>query len=200
MDVPFNAEVQCTDGTCGRSTHVIFDPQSNAITHLVVKEEGLLGDERLVPIDFTLEGTPDRIQLRCTKDEMKSMTPFVRNQYIQPNKLGDESPGSDFLLVPGLAVHATPIRPIAVKVEQTPEGELSLARGLPVHALDGMIGHVSEFLMDPASHKITHLVIEEGHFWDKKHHTIAVTEIDHVDKDAVYLRITKDIVEALAAV
>jgi Methyltransferase domain len=36
--IPVNAEVRCTDGTCGHSTCVLINPITNKVTHLVVKE------------------------------------------------------------------------------------------------------------------------------------------------------------------
>lgn len=193
MDVPFNAEVECVDGVCGRSTHVILNPEKKEITHLVVKD-GLLGEERLVPMEMAFDSTTTTIRLRCAKSEVKEMSPFVRNEYIPQINPAGRGTGSDFLLMPNMAM---PQRTITVSHEEVPEGEVALKRGVSVRALDGPIGRVGEFMIDPRTGNITHLVLEEGHFWDKKHITIPVSEVDHIEDDAVYLRITKDIVEAL---
>jgi hypothetical protein len=37
MDIPVNAEVQCSDGLCGRSTYIILNPTTEQIRRLVVK-------------------------------------------------------------------------------------------------------------------------------------------------------------------
>ena len=41
-------------------------------------------------------------------------------------------------------------------------------RGDPVHALDGEIGRVQGLLVDPDDHRVTHVLLEEGHLWGRK--------------------------------
>ena len=198
MNVSTNADVNCVDGSGGRITHLILDPEKKEITHLVVKD-GLLGDERLVPLTMVVDSTSAETWLRCTKSELKQLPPFARNEQIQPSQPSDPSAHGDVILVPGMAIQR-PLTPITVKREQIPDGEIAMQHDISVNALDGRIGHVSEFLLFPPDHKISYLVAEEGHLWDKKHITIPVSEIGHIDKDGIHLRITKDIVEALPTV
>ena len=40
-DIPIKARVACTDGPGGKSTHVIADPASGKLTHVVVKDKEL---------------------------------------------------------------------------------------------------------------------------------------------------------------
>ncbi len=181
MNVPTHADIDCVDGFCGYSTHLVLDPENKEITHLVVKD-GLLGEERLVPIDMVFESSPTAMSLCCTKSELKQMPPFVRNEPIQPIQASDSYIDGDSLLISNTLLQQ---HPIIVKREQIPEGEIALKQSVSVDALDGHIGHVSEFLVYPADHTITHLVAEEGHFWDKKHITIPASEIDHMDKDCI---------------
>ena len=38
MEIPLQAQVECTDGLCGRSVYVLINPVTDQVTHLVVKE------------------------------------------------------------------------------------------------------------------------------------------------------------------
>ena len=39
IEIPLNAQVECTDGVCGRSVDVLINPVIDRVTHLVVKED-----------------------------------------------------------------------------------------------------------------------------------------------------------------
>ena len=39
MEIPLNAQVECTDGVCGRSAFVLIDPVVDQVANLVVKED-----------------------------------------------------------------------------------------------------------------------------------------------------------------
>jgi hypothetical protein len=39
MEIPLNAQVECTDGACGRSEYVLINLVSDNVTHVVVKED-----------------------------------------------------------------------------------------------------------------------------------------------------------------
>jgi hypothetical protein len=62
------------------------------------------------------------------------------------------------------------------------------------------VGRVDEFLIDPENDHITHLVMREGHLWGQKDVTIPISEIDRIEGDSVYLKLSKDEVEALPAI
>lgn len=78
--------------------------------------------------------------------------------------------------------------------------ELAIKRCTPVEATDGPIGQMDEFLVDPQDGHITHLIMREGHLWDQKEVTLAVSEIDLIADDRVYLKLDKRSVAALPAI
>ena len=197
MDIPINATVECVDGLGGRSTAIILNPISDQITHLVVREPGLLGIERLVPVDLVEESTPQLVRLRCTTDELATMQTFISTEFIPV------PPGFEPYSVAGTMlwpyVGLDPDVP-AIEHEEIPPGELAVHRWARVHATDGAIGRVDEFLVNPANDHISHLVLREGHLWGQREVTIPVTEIDRIDEDAVYLKLNKRQVAALPAI
>lgn len=89
---------------------------------------------------------------------------------------------------------------VEVEHESIPPGELGVRRGARVRATDGNVGRVDEFVVDPTSGHITHLVLREGLPWDQEEVTIPITEIDRIEEKTVYLKLDKDSVEALPAV
>ena len=91
-------------------------------------------------------------------------------------------------------------RRIVVDAKQIPADELAIHRGTQVEARDGHIGQVSEFLVNPTTGHITHLVLKEGILWNKKAVTIPAAQVDRIEQDTVYLKLDKKAVEALPSI
>jgi hypothetical protein len=206
MDIPVGADVQCTDGLCGRCTYVLVNPVQKEITHLVVKEEESPHAERVVPIAAVNETTPDMILLRYSTEELGNLDPFIEDEYIREDLPDPDSTavgfgtgaGGSYMVWP----YATPTHSVTVRVEtkHIPLGELAIRRGAHVEASDGRVGRVDEFLVDPCCEHVTHLVMREGHLWGQKDISIPVAEIDRMEKDIVYLKLSKREIEALPTV
>ncbi len=69
-----------------------------------------------------------------------------------------------------------------------------------MEASDGHVGRVDEFLIDPDTDNITHLVLREGHLWGKKDVTIPVSQIDHYKENIVYLKLNKQAIDDLPVI
>lgn len=67
-------------------------------------------------------------------------------------------------------------------------------------AADAWVGQVDELVVDPKTHRVTHMVLRQHHLLKDKAITIPVTEIEKAEMDTVYLKIDKDAVEALPTV
>jgi sporulation protein YlmC with PRC-barrel domain len=72
-------------------------------------------------------------------------------------------------------------------------------RGESVHALDGEIGKVQGFLVDPDDNRVTHVLLQEGHLWGRKEVSIPISAVTGVDA-GIRLNITKKQVEDLPPV
>jgi len=86
-----------------------------------------------------------------------------------------------------------------VKRTRIPPGELAVHQGARVEVANGRVGRVDEFLVDPGSGHITHLVLRKGHPRDPKHVILVVSDIDRIEEDTVRLKIDKHTVESLPA-
>ena len=130
-DIPVGADVECIDGLCGACTAVVVEPQSETVTHLVVREHEFPHVERLVPLSRVAQNHPSRIHLDCRLAELRHMPEFVETEYL---------PGSTpyFFWPVGIEAFA----PLVVEHERVPAGELAIHRGARVQAADGAAGRV----------------------------------------------------------
>lgn len=199
MDVPLNVDVNCADGPAGRSTSIILNPINSEVTHVVVKAGR---DEYMVPLDLIVESTPNQIQLRCTQDELLRLDLFVKMQFMGAEKVNAQldmqllSAESDANWWPYSQIDDQYLD-VYSQVEQIPHNELAIHRGSEVRASDGRIGQVDEFLVNPANHHISHLILVEKHLFGRREVTIPVEQIDRIEQDVVYLKLDKQAVRAL---
>ena len=194
MDIPIHAEVRCADGPCGESDCVILNPVTDQITHFVVREKAYPFEKRLVPVERIKETSPYLILLDCNLDEFAKMPKFIETEFLVPDPY-------KYTISPTMIwPYATYMEAITIEHEQIPPDELAVHRGASVEATDGQVGQVDEFLVDPKSGHITHLVLREGHLWGKKDVTIPIAQIDRIERDTVYLKINKQETENLPAI
>jgi sporulation protein YlmC with PRC-barrel domain len=180
------ATANCVDGPGGKVSRVIIDPATETVTHLVIEPKHRFGVGRLVPLDL-VETTAGDIRLRCTVEEFGALEP------AQETELVDDATGS--LGLGGL--NTPPPVPVIIQ-DVVPLGEANVDRGEPVHALDGEIGRVQGFLVNPDDHRVTHVLLEEGHLWGRKKVSIPVSAVTGVE-NGIQLSLTKKQVEDLPA-
>jgi len=80
-----------------------------------------------------------------------------------------------------------------------PAGETQVRHGDHVHAVDGEIGEVQGFVVDPADHRVTHVLLREGHLWGRREVAIPVSAVVGMD-DGIRLNLTKQQVADLPPV
>jgi len=182
------AMASCVDGPGGKVSRVIIDPATETVTHLVIEPKYRLAVGRLVPLDL-VDTTAGDIRLRCTVEE------FGNLEAAQETELVDDVTGG--LGLGGLAGPGGVASPVPVILQDVvPLGEADVERGDPVHALDGEIGRVQGLLVDPDDHRVTHVLLEEGHLWGRKKVSIPVSAVTGVE-NGIWLSLTKKQVEDL---
>ena len=190
------AEVSCTDGACGRLSRVVVDPVAQAVTHLIV--ESRRGHElpRLVPVSLA-DSTGGEIRLNCTSAEFDVLDPAEETQFIAAD---DDVPNyrpTDTVFWPHYGYRGA--RGNLETSDTIPPGEVEVKRGEHVQASDGRIGQVDGLVIDPDSHRVTHVVLQEGHLWGRKDVAIPMSAVTRTD-DGITLRISKDQVKDLPPV
>jgi sporulation protein YlmC with PRC-barrel domain len=203
--VPFTigAKVTCTDGVCGELRRVVVDPVARAVTHLVVEPKPGLELARLVPLDLVDDATSGQVSIRCTRAEFERLGAAEETQFA-PGTLSDPAYGPGqvlnwpyYGLGPGLAGVGPDIVSPGVVYDTIPLGEVEVRRGEHVQATDGGIGHVEGLVIERDSHHVTHVLLQEGHLWDRKQVAIPIRAVTKVDDDGIHLSLTKEQIEDL---
>jgi sporulation protein YlmC with PRC-barrel domain len=202
------AEASCSDGFCGKVSRLVMDPVALTVTHLVIEPKHRRESGRIVPVDL-VDTTADHLRLSCSLAEFERLDPaeevdvaegldygggFGQAEAVQG--YGGMGGGGATGMGIGMDLgHSTPV----VVHDVVPVGEADLRRGERVHALDGEIGQVQGFLVDPGDDHVTHVLLQEGHLWGRKEVSIPISAVTGVD-DGIRLNITKKQVEDLPPV
>ncbi len=197
LKFPLNVEVHCSDGLCGRSTHIILNPATERVTHIVVAPQQSSGVERLVSIKLVANTAAEVILLNCTRTEFEKLEVFNQPDFVYTDIPQHATAPNLTLLWP----YVVPVKRIVDdKIRRIPPGELAVRRGARVRATDGWIGRVDEFIVGPVSGNITHLVLRESNLWKEKEVTIPVLHIEHIEENVVYLNIDKKTIASMPSV
>jgi sporulation protein YlmC with PRC-barrel domain len=184
------ARASCPDGFCGVVSRTILDPAARTVTHLVIGPRHGTGG-RLVPLDL-VEAAAGEIRLRCTLDEFGRLDPAEETELVDGG-YGDAGAMGMGGSVPGMSLgYSTPL----VVEHAVPLGDIEVERHESVLAMDGHIGQVEGFAVDPADQKVTHVLLKEGHLWGRRQVAIPVSAVASVDA-GIRLNITKQQVEDL---
>ena len=219
MELPLGVEMNCTDGKCGRSTYLIINPVSMELTHVVMRMAPAPHTQYIVPLDWIEESSPKEIHLRCTMKGAMQLPVFIDTEYIElpapltkadarssrreqevPNELPSYLTQEDMATWSRVRAHPFVV---ATKrfdpdpLEHLPDGEIAVKRGAEVQATDGKIGRVDEFLVDPETLRITHLVLREATPLARREVSVPVSAIDSIYETTVYLKLAKKEVKAL---
>jgi sporulation protein YlmC with PRC-barrel domain len=182
------ATASCVDGPGGKVSRLIVDPATETVTHLVIQPKHALGVGRLVPLDL-VDTTAGDIRLRCTVEEFGGLEPAQETELIDDVTASLGTGG----LNPAMGI----MSPVQTMVQDVvPLGEADVDRGDPVYALDGEIGRVQGLMVDPDDHRVTHVLLEEGHLWGRKKVSIPASAVTGV-ASGIRLCLTKKQVEHL---
>jgi hypothetical protein len=160
---------------------------------VIVRPDRLAFSARLVPVDLIAEASEQGIRLRCTRNELRRLECFVEASYMQPaapQVMPSELPL--FSLWPD-----TYFRSIITTTERIPKGELAIRRFLVAKAIDGPVGHVESFVVDPANDRITHVVVRTDHVLSRQEVAVPASEMATIVDHAVLLRLDRRGVEEL---
>ena len=205
------ASVSCSDGLCGEVSRLITDPVDRTVTHLVVQPKHKKYHGRLVPLEL-IDTTAGEVRLRCTFAEFDELEPAEEVDVVEGDDyLGGYGGASSlqgygnagaggFGPASGVSIGGSVGHRISTTVNDVvPMGETQVRHGDHVHAVDGEIGQVRGFVVDPGDHRVTHVLLREGHLWRHKEVAIPVSAVVGMD-DGIRLKLTKQQVEDLPPV
>jgi len=198
------AQASCTDGPCGTVIRVVLDPIKEELTHLVVEPTHRQGLGRLVPLSL-VDVTAGEVRLSCTIAEFEKLDSAEETQFV-PGTAGYAEYGPEQVLSwPYYGLGGVSMELDLENASQTvtydtvPLGEVAVRRGQHVHATDGDIGQVQGLVIDPGSHHVSHVLLQEGHLWGRKEVAIPISAVTGT-ADGIELKISKQDVENLPPV
>lgn len=177
------AQARCSDGPGGKVIRIVIDPATRTVTHLAIEPTDHWARARLVPLDL-VNPTGSEIGLRCTVAEFGQLDAAEEVQMVDDIAPGDLGPVD-------LASPLAEAQPMEVTVEDVvPPGETELRGGDYVQAVDGDIGQVQGVIIDRGDHRVTHVLLREGHLWGRKEVAIPASAVTDVT-DGIVLNLTK---------
>jgi hypothetical protein len=189
-DIPLGKDVYCTDGLAGRSSHLILNPLNRRATHLVVRKRHFSHSDHVVPMELVAETNRSLIRLNCSTHELTLLDPFTETRFVRVDPPEVDYPFDPLLMWPYVTPEEKELLPI--DEERVPPGELAVSRGARVHTVEGeYVGSVEEFLVNPTDECITHLVVREGHPWNRKEVMIPVSQVERMAEESVYLKLNR---------
>jgi sporulation protein YlmC with PRC-barrel domain len=188
------ARASCTDGECGEVRRLIIDPATEMVTHLVIKPGHSQEAGRLVPVDL-VETTDGEIRLRCTLAEFGKLDHAEERDPVTGAGPTPIAGGYGTITDRGPAAW----RQTATFEDVIPGDEAEVGPGDPVLAVDGEIGRVRGFLVNPDNDRVTHVLLREGHLWGRKEVAIPVSAVVRVD-EGIRLNLTTEQVGELPPV
>jgi hypothetical protein len=202
------ARASCSDGPCGEVIRTIIDPVARTVTHLVIQPGRHVEDGRLVPVGLVEPGAGE-IRLRCSLADFEGLDaaeeidlvvgedyaggygPDAVGGYGDVGSMGVGGSASGMGIGMGLG-HGPPV----VASDSVPEGETEVIRHEPVHAVDGEVGQLKGFAVDSADHRVTHVLLREGHLWGRREVAIPVSAVVSME-NGISVNLTKKQVEEL---
>jgi len=189
MDLPMKAKVYAGDEACGESVCIVLNPATKRVTDLVVRLYDAHDKQVLVTLNHIQEVTEDEIRLDLKLEQVRKLTSFQSTDFFEVKEEPVEVNVGPYVMWPYVVPES---HWIPVETEMIPANELAIRRGETVISTQGPVGKVDEFLIDPASEKITHLVLREGHLWGKRDVLIPLSAISHMYEDEVKLKLDKE--------
>jgi hypothetical protein len=194
------ARASCTDGHCGEVRRLIVDPATETVTHLVIQPGHRQEAGRLVPVHL-VETTDGEIRLRCTRADFDKLDHAAERDMVAGPESPQEFAGPESLqmvgrygrMTAGASRHATVLEDVI------PVGEKEVGPGDQVHAVDGEIGQVQGFLVNPGDGRVTHVLLQEGHLWGRKTVAIPISAVTGVDA-GIRVNLTKEQIGELPTV
>jgi sporulation protein YlmC with PRC-barrel domain len=190
------AGVSCTDGACGKLSRVVVDPVARVVTHLIVEPRRGHEPARLVPLGL-VDSAAGEIQLNCTSAEFDVLDPAEETRFITSDTDVPNYRPTDVVAWPYYSYRGA--RGALETSDTIPAGEVEVQRGQHVHATDGHIGQVEGLVIDPDSHRVTHVLLQEGHLWDRKQVAIPIGTVTRI-AERIEVNLTKQQVQDLPEV
>lgn len=201
------AVMSATGKQLGTLERLVVNPESKALTDIVVRTGSMLNhEEKVVPVELISETTEEQIVLSKGAEDLKAFPPFEEERIVnERGGVSQPSLGGSSLPMPGgypgvnMPVAEAEKERIVTRMEQNiPEGTVAMKHGAKVIAADGKsVGSVEKVLADTELVLVTHLLVARG-LLTKEAKLIPVKWVMTVGEDQVHLRVSRNSVDDLS--
>lgn len=210
MKLKKGADVLNSDGEkLGTLQRVIIDPQTKAVTHIVVEKGWLFSTNKVISFGELDPDSEDRLVVKGPHDDPDDFPAFEASHYVSldENDHPDADVDSVYWYPPadlswwrtGAAYmgYYPPMPAYTVRTTQNiPEGTIALEEGAKVISQDDHhVGSIEQVVVEPEDNRATHIVIHGGLFAERK--LLPVLWISRIEEKEVYLSISAALVERL---
>ena len=215
----YGHHLAATDGEIGRVKDFYFDDRNWAVRYVVADTGswlpgrqvlisprafgGLRQSGKLLPVKLTRKQIEDSPSIESHKPVSRQYEEEYHRYYGWPGYWQ----GDGLWGVSGLPIAPLPSNPVAAEIAgasipQTKGGDANLrstqaVSGYHLQASDGIIGHVSDFVIDGESWAIRELVIKIGHRLSGKDVQIPASAVDRIsyEESTVFVKLTRGAIE-----
>ncbi len=198
----------------GQIDRVVIDPATEEVTHIIVRQGFLFTEDKVIPMDWVVSATDERVTLRSEMNNLDDLPDFEQTHYVsmpeeERRALGYPTSGyvSPIYGYPPYGAAWPAYSPAAfgqhdqqyaARTEQNiPENTAALKNGARVMSSDEQhVGEIESVLVDSSSKQATHFVISQGLFF-KDRKLVPAAWVRTLMEDEVYLGVTARTLEQL---
>jgi hypothetical protein len=188
--------IHATDGNIGSVANVYFDDIHWRVRYFVVDTGHWLPGRQVLVSPAAVESADirgQRLNVKLTKDQVE------KSPGIESHETVSRQHEQHVAKYYGWPVYWPAEGALAPDVEDTGRGDSNLrsaseVQGYYVHAKDGDLGHVAEFLIDDTLWEVRYLVVDTRNWLPGKKVLVDPRATDRVDwaKSTVHVHLTKD--------
>ncbi|MBZ0295642.1 MAG: PRC-barrel domain-containing protein [Anaerolineae bacterium] len=216
MQFTRNAHVYTVDRQpVGRITHVVLDPVTKKVTHVVVHQGIIFTEDKVIPIQMFQSLCPEGVVLREGIGDLHDLPKFEEPFYVKigvPRNIESATlagmVGGLYLVPPSDSERYFPDREeesqkpyyryVQAAKQNIPVGEIALKEGAAVISADHQhIGDIESVIVDPQTDQVTDVVMSKSKLLTITRKLIPASWIQSVCEDGVYLNVDADSLTAL---
>jgi uncharacterized protein YrrD len=203
------------DKELGRIDRVVLDPQTNEVTHLIIRQGLLFTEDKVIPIGMVASTNEKRVTLN-QRAEGLDLSDFEETYYIEadgtysadipggypstataPGLYSYPPVGMTWWGDPGYLGSPVPADVPAQTVRNIPQDTIALKEGARVVSRDDKhVGNVERVFIDSASNRATHFLISQGLIFT--HQKLVPTSwVANTSEDEVTLKVTSNTLEGV---
>jgi osmotically-inducible protein OsmY/sporulation protein YlmC with PRC-barrel domain len=199
-DFKIGAPVLTAEGEAGRLKYVVVDPDVQIVTDLIVERGRLLRRDIVVPVGWVEHADAHGIRLNAKLDDLEALPEFREVEFWAPDPTAGpvcgHPPADTRIRISPYGAVPTPRSTWILHRVRLGIGEedILIRRGLPVYTADGdRVATVDHLLVDPETHRVTHLVIHRGRWFSQGEDYLAsIDDVTTASEYGIRLRLRRE--------